>query len=237
MQYKTTGIIIKRTNLGEADRILTIYTKNRGKIKVLAKGVRKTLSKMAGHLEPFCLSDLVLAEGRNLDTITGVETKKCFFSLRNNLKATRMAQYLAEITDKMTHENEKQPSIFHLFEETLDEINGSQVDILVPFFELNFLAQMGYQPELNCCLQCKQKISEGNNFFDFSGGLICERCGKGRPITTPAIKVLRLFLSHQLSYIKKVKIEPKVLAEVKAVSQRYLEEISQRQFNAQRFLQ
>ncbi|MFA6492884.1 MAG: DNA repair protein RecO, partial [Patescibacteria group bacterium] len=97
MNYKTRGIILKRTNLNEADRILTIFTENNGRIKAVAKGIRKTLSKLAGHLELFCLTDFVIAEGRNLDTITAAETQKCFINLRGDLESTNVAYYLAEI--------------------------------------------------------------------------------------------------------------------------------------------
>lgn len=236
MTYKVTGIIIKRTNLGEADRIVSILTPDRGKIKAVARGVRKILSKMAGHLELFCLTDLVIAEGRNLDTITAAQAKKCFFALRSNLQSTFVAKYLAEITDKMTHENDKHPAIFELFEEVLDNLNGENPKILIPYFELNFLAELGYRPELQTCINCRKKISHQNNSFDFSGGLICEKCSSAKKISADSIKVLRLILAHQLSYLSKVKLSSRVLKEVEEICAQYITEISQLHFNARRFI-
>ena len=94
MTYKSRGIVLRRTNLGEADRILTILTEKFGLIRVVAKGVRKTLSHLAGHLEPFCVAEFLIAEGRNLDIITGAEIQKCHLNLRSQLETTQTAYYL-----------------------------------------------------------------------------------------------------------------------------------------------
>src|SRR3990172_809361 len=161
--YKTKGIILKRTNLGEADRIITIYTEKHGKVKAVAKGVRKTLSKLAGHLELFCLTDFIIAEGRNLDTICSAETIKCFFKLRNNLNSTHQAYYLAEIIDKMTEENESHPEVFDLLDEVLERIDNRQDKLLFSYFIINFLATSGFKPELYYCLKCRNKISSTGN--------------------------------------------------------------------------
>jgi len=131
--FKTKGIILKRTNLGEADRILTIYTKDFGKIKVVGKGVRKIKSKLAGNLELFCLDDLMIAEGKSLDIICGAVTEKCFFNLRNDLKATHTAYYLADVIDKLSDENEPHQEVYNLLDNLLEEINGENAEILTVF--------------------------------------------------------------------------------------------------------
>src|SRR3990167_2736637 len=95
--YKTRGIIIKRSNFSEADRLVTIFSKDRGKIRAIAKGVRRPLSKLGGHIELFCLTNFVIAEGRNLDIISGAEIEKCFFDIRSGLDKTSTAFYLGEI--------------------------------------------------------------------------------------------------------------------------------------------
>ena len=120
MIYKTPGIILRRKNLAEADRILTIFTQKRGKVKAVAKGVRWLKSHLAGHLELFCLSDLILAEGKNLDTIIGAELIKSYPKLRADLARTNQAYYLAEITDKLTVEADPHSEIFQLLKKGLD---------------------------------------------------------------------------------------------------------------------
>lgn len=238
--YKTKGIVLKRTNLGEADRILTIFTEKRGKVKVIAKGIRKTLSKFAGHLEPFCLSNLVIAEGRNLDIITDAETVKCFFKLRSNLSSTNNAYFLAEIIDKMTVENETHPEVFNLLENVLENLNNGLSELLLSYFVINFLSDIGYQPELYACLKCDKKIEAGKNYFDLdSGGLICAGHQNiiARPISDKAIKVLRLFLKHQISIIDKLKTDEKLTKEIKNITSDYLRHTSQKEFKSEKFLE
>ena len=235
--FKTKGIILKRTNLGEADRILTIYTKDFGKIKVVAKGIRKIKSKLAGSLELFCLDDLMIAEGRSLDIVAGAVTEKCFYNLRNDLKATHTAYYLSDVIDKMSDEEEPHREVFDLLDNLLEEINGENCDILMPFFEIKFLSEMGYKPELFSCVACKEKILNGENFFDFAeGGLVCKKCGKNqRKISDKAVKLLRLFLKHDITYIKKIKVNREILKEITKIAQSYLKFNSQKEFKSARF--
>jgi len=236
--FKTKGIILKRSNLGEADRILTIYTKDFGKIKVVGKGIRKIKSKLAGNLELFCLDDLMIAEGRNLDIVCGAVTEKCFYNLRNDLKATHTAYYLSDVIDKLSDEEEPHKEVYELLDDLLSEINGENAAILLPFFEIKFLSEMGYKPELFHCVICKGKIQNGKNYFDFNeGGLVCEECNKNQiSISEKAIKLLRLFLMHNISHVKKIKIDSKILKEVEKIAQNYLKINSQKEFKSERFV-
>ncbi|MCL5407732.1 MAG: DNA repair protein RecO [Patescibacteria group bacterium] len=236
--YKTQGIILKRTNLGEADRILTIYTKNKGKIKVVAKGVRKTLSKLAGHLELFCLTKLEIAEGRNLDIITGADTLKCFIKIRSNLEATNTAYYLAEIVQNLMAENQSHPEIFKLLDEVLEHLDNGQSKLLLAYFEINFLSYAGFRPELYHCLSCDKDAISKENYFSFhEGGLVCGECHKGDiKISDEAIKVLRLFLNRRISAIQKIKTHPKLAKEIENITSSYINNIYQKEFKSKRFL-
>ncbi|HBO60516.1 TPA: DNA repair protein RecO, partial [Candidatus Berkelbacteria bacterium] len=171
--FKTKGIILKRTNLGEADRILTILTQDRGKIRVVAKGIRKTLSKLAGNCELFTAGNFMLAEGRNLDILTSAEMTECFPGLRKNLKATQSAYYMAEIIEKRLPDDEPHEQIFNLFSECLSELDDNDQTIhplILPFFEINFLSDTGFEPELYECLACGEKITPEGNFFSVENG-------------------------------------------------------------------
>lgn len=239
MTYKVTGIIIKRMNLGEADRILTIVTKEKGKIKVVAKGVRRTLSKLAGNLELFCLSNLVIVEGRNLDIVTAAEIKKCFINLRGNLELTQAAFYFAEMIEQLSEEDEPHAETFNLLDDVLENLNTVQSEILIPYFEWNLLTELGYHPELSSCLECHQKVTEKETIY-FSvtkGGIICLNCQKNDlKITASSIKLLRLFLKHQIFSLSKIQLEEKVLKEVKKITRLYLNQTSDKEFRSQRFL-
>lgn len=119
MTYKTKGIILKRRNFGEADRILTIYSENEGKITVIAKGVRRTRAKMVGHVELFYELNLQLAEGKNFDILCGAEIINEFSHLRENEHLTNIAYLLSEVLDSLTHENEKNLELYDLLKKSL----------------------------------------------------------------------------------------------------------------------
>lgn len=237
--YKTRGIIIKRSNFGEADRLLTIFTERFGKVKAIAKGARKQQSKLAGNLEPFCLTNFVFAEGRNLDIVTEAEIINCFFKIRNNLKSINSSFYLAEVIDKLSEERETHLDVFNLLLRTLEKINYLPDKIILPYFEINFLANIGYQPELYKCLDCGKKITSGGNGFDFSeGGVLCKTCNRNAAkISDEAIKVLRLFLRHDIKLLEKLKLSPKTTDELIDIAERYIKHIHQQEFKSRRFLE
>lgn len=239
MIYKTHGIIIKRSNLFESDRIITIYTKNKGKIKAIAKGSRKIHSKLSGNLELFCLSNFTIAEGKNIDIITGAQIEKCFLDLRKNLHKTRVAQYFAELIEKMTEISDPHPEIFLLFLYALENINTKYNRLVIPYFEWNLLSQLGYHPELEKCVKCREKVQECENiYFDSAmGGLICTNCEKGqKKISVTVIKILRLFLRNNFNKISKIKINRLEEKEIFYITRSFLKQKSEKKINSQKFL-
>jgi DNA repair protein RecO (recombination protein O) len=145
--YKTEGVIIKRLNFGEADRILTLYTKHYGKISALARGVRKLTSRKGGNLELFNLSTLFLARGKNLDIITEVQVKNSFENLKKNFKKVCFAYQLCELVDKLTAENQPNRQLFELFTSSLQNLSAGeeedQKDLIVKF-EISTLELLGF---------------------------------------------------------------------------------------------
>lgn len=142
--YKTEGIILKRRNFGEADKILTIFTKHYGKIKVIAKGIRKITSKKAGALELFNHCKVVLAKGKDLDIVTETQVINSFSSWRKKLNKVGVAWYFCELVDKLTAEGQTNKDIFELLKnylENLDQKNSSQ---FIRSFEEHLLNQLGF---------------------------------------------------------------------------------------------
>jgi len=236
--FKTRGIVIKRTNFGEADRLLTIYTEKYGKIRAIAKGARKPTSRLGGNLEPFCLASFVIAEGRNLDIVTEAEIIECFFALRNDLKSTNISYYLAEVIDKLTEEHQNQPAVFELLEQVLKKINSLPDDLLVPYFEINFLSVVGYRPELYKCINCSKKISSGGNTFDLEGGgIVCKNCAAyGIKVSDEAIKVMRLFLHDDIKVIEKLRLKKQNVKEIINLLDNYIKNNYQQEFKSRKFL-
>jgi len=142
--FKTEGIILKRMNYGEADRILTIYTSHHGKIRAMAKGVRKLQSRKAGSLELFNHSVLFLIKGKNLDLITEAQAINLFKSWRKNLIKVGIAYYLCELVDKLTPDNQPHEAVFELLKETFKKIGLKENKILVREFEEKLLNELGF---------------------------------------------------------------------------------------------
>lgn len=146
--YKTEGIIIKRVNYGEADRVLTIFTKHYGKILAIAKGVRKITSRRGGNLELFNYVTLFLSEGRGFDIITEVEVKESFNNLRKNLKKVGVLYYLCELINSLCPERQENQQVFKLLYEALKGLEiketGGMREIKVRGFAINLLKELGY---------------------------------------------------------------------------------------------
>lgn len=151
MLYKTQGIIIKRDNLGEFDRLLTVYTKSFGKILLRGKSIRKNQSKLKGHLELFSCIDLLIAPSKNLDVITGADIIENFPGLRNNLPSLSAAYYLSELTDKMIAGSEKDENIWLALLSSFQGLNQSNQEIkaVVSSFENKLLEFLGYGQQKN----------------------------------------------------------------------------------------
>jgi DNA repair protein RecO (recombination protein O) len=117
--YKTQAIVLRQRKLGEADKIVTLYTAHGGKVDAVAKGVRRTKSRLAGNLEPLTLGSYLLAEGRELDIVTQAETVDAFPALRDGLERISRGLYCAELVDRLTPDRAESNSIFRLLYQTL----------------------------------------------------------------------------------------------------------------------
>jgi DNA repair protein RecO (recombination protein O) len=195
--YQTEAIIIKKTKLGEADRILTFYTPHLGKIQAVAKGVRRPRSKMAGHLELLTHSLVSLARGRNLDTVTGSQTVSSFLPLKSDLWLTSCALYAIELVNQFTPDDVENLPLFQLLRETLDQLgHTSHQELALRYFELHLLHKVGYRPQFHQCVACQKPLEPTSNCFCLSsGGMLCPDCSPDQPFSYPlsvnAQKVLR----------------------------------------------
>lgn len=164
---RTRGIIIKRFNLGESDRILTIITPDRGKIRAIAKGVRRPGSKLSGYLELFHYNEYMLAEGKNLDIVTSATTIDNLLGVGQSLKQVGLAYYIAETVDKLIEETQDAEPMFDLIYGTLRSLGegGASIEALKSHFEINLLTTLGFRPELNRCVECGQEIDSSSAWF------------------------------------------------------------------------
>jgi len=176
--YTVEAIILKRTDFGEKDRLLTLLTPNQGKLRAIAKGVRRPGSKMAGHLELFSHSKIFLAEGRNLDIITQVQLISTYQVIASDLALISWAYYVAELVDKLIGEREENYSLFRLFKSTLTSLDqSSKPELVLSNFEMQLLSLLGYEPDLACCSRCQSELAGGSvSLNPVSPGLLCSNC-------------------------------------------------------------
>lgn len=146
--YKTEGIIIKRKNFGEADRLLTVFTKDHGKIQVKALGVRKITSHRSPHVELLNLSQLTLYRGKNLPILTEAQTLKDFSEIKNNLNTVGFAYHICELIDGLCPENQENRAVFSLLKETLENLSKQEEpEFIVNNFEVELLVLLGFWPK------------------------------------------------------------------------------------------
>lgn len=233
--YQTEAIIIKRINLGEADRILTLYTPEHGKIKAVAKGSRRTRSKLGGHVELLTHSQLLLAHGRNLDIVTQAQTIDSFLPLKENLKRMSCGLYISELVDVFSEEHAENRKLFQLLLQTLHQLSQlDKNDVALRYFELNLLNFTGYRPQLQMCANCSSSLQPVTNYFSSSqGGVLCTDCGYQEPVarelSVNALKVLRLWQDCDFSTANRIHINPELAFELEQALREYIKYLLERQ--------
>jgi DNA repair protein RecO (recombination protein O) len=233
--YQTEAIVIKKIKLGEADRILTFYTPHLGKIQAVAKGVRRPRSKMAGHLEMLTHSQVSLARGRNLDTVTGSQTINSFLPLKSDLWLTSCALYATELVEQFTADQIENYPLFQLLLETMHRLcqAGDNV-IALRYFELHLLNEVGYRPQLQQCVSCHRPLEPvTNSFCPSAGGVLCPDCNYKHPLTDllslNALKVLRFIQSRDYDTARKLRINPELSHELDGLMRRYFRYLLERE--------
>ncbi len=176
--YRDEGVVLRTYKLGEADRIIVLYTRGRGKVRAVAKGVRRTRSKFGSRLEPGSMVSLQLYEGRNLDIVTQAERIEPLAGLRADLDRYGRATIILEAVDHVSTEGEANPALYKLLAGALRELDGSGNALVVPAFVTRLLALEGVQPQVDECVACG--AAEGLVVLAVhEGGMLCRSCRRG----------------------------------------------------------
>ena len=242
--YKTEAVVLKQMPIGEADRVLTLFTATMGKVRAVARGVRRPKSRMAGHLEPLVHCRLMLARGRTLDVVSGVETLHGFPHLRGDLEAIARALICAEMVDAFTPEEQANPAILDLLLGCLGWLEVGEKDRALRYFEFHLLRYLGYMPELHSCVACRGSISpEEHAFSPGLGGVVCLPCVRSGlpsvpvyPISLNALKVLRYLQSQSFEAVRGLRLDARLLAELESLMQKYVTYLLERQLKSPAFL-
>ena len=241
--YKTEAIVLRQRKLGEADRILTLFTPAYGKLDAKAKGVRKTTSRMSGHLQPLNRCMVQLARGRTMEVVAGCETLESFQPLRDDLGRLSRALYAAELADRFLPERVENIPTDRLLLDTLRRLQGTaDVDLTLRHYEMKLLERSGFRPELGRCLGCQQALQPVQNFFSpVAGGTYCASCGAGaagsRALSVNGLKVLRLLQRASYKEVEGLNLPPALAEEVERHLRSYIVCVLERDVNAAAFIE
>jgi DNA repair protein RecO (recombination protein O) len=195
--YRDEGVVLRTYKLGEADRIVVLCTRGRGKVRAVAKGVRKTKSKFGSRLEPTSHVALQLYEGRELDIVTQVESIDHFRAIRDDLDRIAKASSMLEVVDQTMQEGGPNPRLYKMLIGGLRALAEQDGALVVPAFFWKLLALEGYGPILDRCADCG--TTESLVAFDLDvGGTLCADHRRGAAISPEALDLLRRILGGQL---------------------------------------
>lgn len=239
---RVEAVVLRHQNLGEADRLIGLFSRELGKLQAIAKGIRKLRSRKAGHLEPFTRVSLQMARGRDFYIITQAETIQAHTTLHEDLLLIGYAAYVVELLDRFTYEEGENRSLYRLLINTLDRLaEGHNPWLVLRYYEVRLLDHLGFRPQLLECASCQETIQPRDQFFSAAeGGVLCPRCGKSklgaRPISMPALKYLRHFQRSTYAEVTRARPSLEINTELEVLIQHYLTYLLERNLNTPAFI-
>jgi DNA repair protein RecO (recombination protein O) len=240
---RVEAIVLRHMDWGEADRLIWLFTKEYGKLRAVAKGVRKARSRKAGHLEPFTRVSLLLARTKDIPLITQVETLDAFLPIHDDLLRVTGGLYLLELLDRFTYEEGANLPIYRLLNDSLARLSlAIDQDLVARYYEVRLLDYLGFRPQLFTCAQCGEEIKPENQYFSAQrGGMLCPNCGPtvngSRPISLQALKYLRHFQRSSFKDASRAELTTSLNHELEIIMQHYLTYLLERGLNTPSFMQ
>lgn len=241
-RLRVDAVVLRHNDWGEADRMLSLYSRESGKLRAVAKGARKLRSRKAGHLEPFTRVALMLARGRDLWIVTQADTLDAYLPLREDLVLTGNAIYVLELLDRFTYEDGPNPRLYQLLTDTLERLVVVDDPFLVMrYYELHLLDLLGFRPELTACPNCGRTIQPEDQFFHAQmGGALCPDCGARTPgsrtVSMTALKYLRHYQRSSFAQALRAEIPPAARQEMESLLNYYLTFLLERGLNSPAFI-
>ncbi|WP_374721687.1 DNA repair protein RecO [Peribacillus tepidiphilus] len=240
MLQKCEGIVIRRTDYGENNKIVTLYTREWGKVGVMARGANKPNSRLSAVTQLFYYGYYLVQPSTGLGGLQQGETISSFRHIREDLIATAYASYIVELLDKATDDKKPNPFLFELLFQTLNYINeGYDTEILTMIFEMKLLPVFGIHPVLDRCSHCG--ANEGEFAFSVKeGGFLCHRCFHQDQyhikMNATILRLLRLFYYFDLKRLGNISIKDETKKILRQLVDSYYEEYSGVQLKSKRFL-
>lgn len=196
--YRDRAIVLGSYKFGEADRVVVLLTENHGKVRVVARGVRKTKSSIGARLEPLNHVDISCRAGRELDNVSEVRLEETHTKIRGNFECLAQGLAMIETINKLTPDREPVPHLYELLSRALRTLDQHPAPLLLGAFFWRLLQIEGHAPQLDACVRC----GESGTLVTFDvleGGVHCAACGSGAPISGPALALMRAVLGGRLN--------------------------------------
>lgn len=240
MLQKCEGIVIRTNHYGESNKVVTLYTREWGKVGVMARGAKKPNSRLAAVTQPFTYGQFLVRKGSGLGTLQQGDMITSMREIKEDIFLTAYASYIVDLTDKSTEEKKPNPYLFELLHQSLHYMNeGYDPEILVHIYEMKMLNSLGLYPVLDECAFCKNPEGE----FSFSireGGFICHRCLEHDPyhfkISKATVKLLRLFYYMDIHRLGSISVKEETKKELKKIISAYYDEYSGLNLKTKKFL-
>ena len=242
-RYTTDAIVLSRFDLGEADRVLTLITPAGGKLKAIAKGIRRPTSRLGGSLEPFAELTVALARGRTFDVVTQVSVGHAWLRLRDDLVSAATAWYLAELADRSLEERHAAEPLYALLRRAYELLDaGMSPGRVARWFEMHLLDELGVRPEVDRCVECDRVLESDERFRWVApvGGVVCERC-PGPPhdrkgLSLEALKLLKAYQRLDIEALAGLRLAASVEAEVETALREFVRDALEREARSLAFL-
>jgi DNA repair protein RecO (recombination protein O) len=231
--YRDVGVVLRTYKLGESDRIVVLMTADNGKVRAVAKGVRKTKSKFGARLEPMSHVRVLLYRGRELDIVSQAETVETLSPMLSSLDRASQGIAAIEAVDQLGLEREPNPQLYRMTVGVLRTIAERPAALNVPAFYWKLLRAEGLEPQLDACVRCGESEPDTELVaFDLNeGGVQCRRCRTGTAISKPALSVMRDIFGGRLAQALAVEESP-TTHEVGTLATRALEHHIERRLKA-----
>ncbi len=227
--YVTDAIVLTRFDYGEADRIMTLFTPAHGKLKAIAKGVRRTKSRLGGSLEPLAELRVALARGRTFDVVTQVQVTHAWLRLRDSLESTATAWYLAELADRSLEERHEAEGLYALLRRAYELLDAGMASGRVArWYEMHLADELGVRPEVDRCVECDRMLEADESFrwVPPLGGVLCSRC-PGPPadragLSLEGLKLLKAYQRLDVEALAGLRLAAAVESEVEQAMRDFL---------------
>lgn len=196
--YRDQAVVLGSHKFGEADKVIVLLTAEHGKVRAVAKGIRKTKSSIGARLEPMSHVDISLRSGRDLDTVDQVKLIATHSNIRNDFNRLRQGLAMVEAINKVTPDRDPVQHLYELLTRALVALNDRPAPLMLGAFFWRLLAIEGHSPQLHECVECGG--TDGLTSFDvLEGGVHCGSCGSGITISSAALDIIKMILGGQMN--------------------------------------